>query len=241
MVLVPAGEFTMGAPLTEPGREAPEGPLHKVRIGQDFFVGKYNVTVAEYSRFMAETRHRHGDTCNERPDLDWRNPGFAQRNDSPVVCVNFVDAQAYVAWLSRKAGHPYRLLSEAEYEYVNRAGTSTTYWWGPDIGKNHAACVTCGSTWDNKSTAPSGSFAPNAFGLYDTTGNVYAWVADCWNDTYGNAPAGGEPNLKGDCTHRGLRGGGWGSGALHLRAAFRLADPSGARHDNMGFRVARDR
>ncbi len=240
MVPIQAGEFTMGSPPTEVGREPPEGPMHSVRIARSFLVGKYNVTVRQYARFVAETHHSSGDTCNERPDLDWRNPGFSQEPTSPVVCVNYVDAQAYIAWLSKKSGHSYRLLSEAEYEYVNRAGAVTAYWWGSDIGANHANCVGCGSRWDNKSTSPASSFPPNPFGVYDTTGDVYAWVADCWNPTYDNAPRDGAANLKGDCTHRGLRGGGWGSSAAHLRVAFRLADPYGARHDNMGFRVARD-
>jgi formylglycine-generating enzyme required for sulfatase activity len=241
MVLVPAGEFSMGSPPTEDGRDPPEGPLHKVRIARSFLVGKYDVTVGQYSRFIAETHHDNGDTCNEMVHLDWRNPGFPQEDSSPVVCVNFVDAQAYAAWLSKRTGHAYRLLSEAEHEYVNRAGAITAFWWGPSVGVNNANCAGCGSPWDRKRTSPVGSFAPNPFGLYDTTGNVYVWVSDCWNDTYDAAPDDGSPNLKGDCTRRGLRGGGWGSGVAHVRAAFRLADPSGARHDNMGFRVARDR
>lgn len=241
MVLIPAGEFNMGSPLTEAGRDPPEGPPHKVKIRQGFLVGKYDITVSQYSRFASETHHNNGDTCNEMPDLSWRNPGFPQADSSPVVCVSFVDAQAYIAWLSKRTGHAYRLLSEAEHEYVNRAGTSTAFWWGPSVGVNNANCAACGSTWDRKRTSPVGSFPPNPFGLYDTTGNVYVWVSDCWNDTYDNAPNDGSPNMKGDCTRRGLRGGGWGSGIPHVRAAFRLADPSGARHDNMGFRVARAR
>lgn len=93
MVLVPAGEFNMGSPATEEGRDPPEGPLHKVRIAGSFLVGKYDVTVSQYSRFVAETHHYNGDTCNEMTHLDWRNPGFPQEGSSPVVCVNFVDAK----------------------------------------------------------------------------------------------------------------------------------------------------
>ena len=240
MILVPAGEFNMGSPATEEGRDPPEGPVHKVKVSS-FLVGKYDVTVRQYSQFIAETHHYNGDTCNEMVHLNWRDPGFPQEDSSPVVCVNFIDAQAYVAWLSKKTGHAYRLLSEAEHEYVNRADGSAAFWWGPAVGVNNANCAGCGSPWDRKRTSPVGSFPPNPFGLFDTTGNIYVWVSDCWNDTYNNAPDDGSPNLKGDCTRRGLRGGGWGSGVTHLRAAFRLADPSGARHDNMGFRVARAR
>jgi formylglycine-generating enzyme required for sulfatase activity len=239
MVLVPAGEFVMGSPADEAGRDALESPAHKVTIAKPFLVGKYDVTVAEYARFVAETKHQSGDTCDERPDVSWRNPGYPLEPTSPVVCVNYVDAHAYLAWLSKKSGHRYRLLSEAEHEYVNRAGTSTPYWWGASVGADHANCNGCGSTWDNRRTSPVGSFPPNPFGLYDTTGDVYVWVEDCWNPTYDNAPSDGAANLQGNCVKRGLKGGGWGSPVAHARAAFRLADPSGARYDNMGFRVAR--
>jgi formylglycine-generating enzyme required for sulfatase activity len=238
--LISAGEFRMGSPIEEDGRDHQEGPMHKVRIGYSFLVGRYDVTVGEFSAFVKETGYDAG-RCDGKADLSWRNPGFPQDDASPVVCVNFADAQAYAAWLSKKTRHTYRLLSEAEYEYVNRAGTRTAFWWGPKVGVNHANCAACGSVWDHNRTSPVGGFPPNRFGLYDTTGNVYAWVSDCWNDIYDNAPVDGAPNRQGDCSMRGLRGGGWGSGVPHIRAAFRLADPSGARYDNMGFRLARSR
>jgi formylglycine-generating enzyme required for sulfatase activity len=238
MVSIPAGEFVMGSPITEDGRDHQEGPLHKVKIDYGFLVGKYDITVGQFAQFVADTNYGAG-VCNGKQDLSWRNPGFQQNDRSPVVCVSFDDVQAYTRWPSRKTGHTYRLLSEAEYEYVNRAGTSTAFWWGSTVGVNHANCASCGSVWDQKRTSPVGSFPANPFGLYDTTGNVYVWVLDCWNDTYDNPPTDGSPNTKGDCSMRGLRGGGWGSGLPHVRAAFRLAAPSGARNDNMGFRVAR--
>lgn len=172
MVLIPPGEFTMGSPETEAGRDPPEGPLHSVKIDRSFWVGKYDVTVGQYAKFVAETHHFNGDTCNEMVELDWRHPGFPQDDTSPVVCVNFVDAQAYVAWLSKRTGHAYRLLSEAEHEYVNRAGASTAFWWGSAVGVNNANCAGCGSPWDRKRTSPVGAFPPNPFGLYDTTGDV---------------------------------------------------------------------
>lgn len=240
MVLVPAGEFRMGSPIDEDGRDHQEGPMHRVRIGEAFFVGRYDVTVGEFAEFVKQTNHDAG-ACNGKAGASWKDPGFPQDEASPVVCVNFADAQAYAAWLSKTTGHAYRLPSEAEYEYANRAGTRTAFWWGPKVGVNHANCAACGSVWDGKRTSPVGSFPPNPFGLYDTTGDVYVWVADCWNDIYDNARTDGAPNLKGDCGMRGLRGGGWGSGVPHVRAAFRLADPAGARYDNMGFRVARSR
>jgi formylglycine-generating enzyme required for sulfatase activity len=240
MVLVPAGRFKMGSPDDEAGRDVQESPRHDVRIGRRFLVGRYDVTVEQFAKFVSETRYDTGDRCDDKPGVSWKDPGFPQVAASPVVCVDYADAAAYLAWLSRKTGHTYRLLSEAEYEYVNRAGTSTPFWWGGDVGAGHANCKACGSAWDNRRTSPVGSFAPNPFGLYDTTGDVYVWVSDCWTGTYDNAPADGAPNLSGDCTKRGLRGGGWGSPVNHVRAAFRLADPVGNRYDNMGFRVARD-
>lgn len=241
MVLVPAGAFRMGSPIDEEGRDHQEGPMHRVSFAHPFYVAKYDVTVGEFAAFVEETRHDAGRNCNGKSDVSWRNPGFPQDDTHPVVCVNFADAQAYVAWLSNKTGHTYRLLSESEYEYASRAGTRTAFWWGPKVGVNRANCAGCGSAWDRKGTSPVGSFPPNPWGLYDTTGNVYVWVSDCWNDIYDNATPDGSANTQGDCSMRGLRGGGWGSPIPHVRVAFRLADPAGARYDNMGFRVARER
>ena len=113
------------------------------------------------------------------------------RGRQPVINVTWDDAQRYVAWLSKMTGKPYRLLSEAEWEYAARAGTQTAYSWGDEIGKGNANCNGCGSQWDNKQTAPVGSFAPNAFGLYDMHGNVWEWVEDCFHDNYNGAPEDG--------------------------------------------------
>ena len=240
MVLVPPGRFVMGSPASEAGRDPLESPLHAVKIGRAFWVGKYAVTVGEFAAFVKDTGFDTGDRCNDKTGVSWRDPGYPVSETSPVVCVDYADAVAYATWLSNKTGHGYRLLSEAEYEYADRAGTRTPYWWGAHVGADHANCKNCGSAWDNKRTAPVGSFPPNPFGLYDTKGNVYQWVSDCWSPRYDNAPGDGSPNMSGDCSRRGLRGGGWGSPAEHVRAAFRLADPFGNRYDNMGFRVARD-
>jgi formylglycine-generating enzyme required for sulfatase activity len=240
MVRVPAGRFLMGSPASEARRDLDESPLHEVDIRRGFWVGRYAVTVGEFAAFVKATGFDTGGRCNEKAGLSWRDPGYPVSDTSPVVCVDYADAVAYTTWLSKKTAHRYRLLSEAEYEYVDRAGSRTAYWWGPEVGVGHANCKNCGSAWDNTRTAPVGSFPPNPFGLYDTKGNVYQWVADCWNPRYDNARGDGAPNMNGDCTRRGLRGGGWGSPAEHVRAAFRLADPFGNRYDNMGFRVARD-
>ena len=133
-----------------------------------------------------------------------------------MINVNWDDAKLYVAWLSQVTGKTYRLLSEAEYEYATRAGTTTAYPWGDDIklnGQAMADCAGCGSKWDNSQTAPVGSFAPNKFGLYDMVGNVFEWTEDCVHKNYGGAPPDGSAWLQanaGDCTNRILRGGSWG-------------------------------
>jgi formylglycine-generating enzyme required for sulfatase activity len=149
------------------------------------------------------------------------------------------DAQQYVAWLVRVTGKPYRLLSEAEYEYAVRAGTTSAYPWGNDIGKNNANCDGCGSQWGGKKTAPIGSFAPNQFGLYDVVGNVWTWAEDCWHDSYTGAPGDGSAWTSGDCSRRVVRGGSWGYAPNYLRSAFRGVASGDSRGIYLGFRIAR--
>ena len=131
------------------------------------------------------------------------------RGRRPVINVSWNDAQDYVEWLSAQTGHAYRLLSEAEWEYVARAGSSTVYSWGDDIGSNRANCDGCGSQWDYDRTAPVGSFAANGFGVHDMHGNVWEWVEDCWNGSYAGAPTDGSAWRSGECEQRVLRGGSW--------------------------------
>lgn len=161
------------------------------------------------------------------------------RGTQPVIFVSLDDANAYVAWLAKKTGKPYRLLSEAEYEYATRGGTTTVYPWGGAIGKNNANCNGCGSKWDNQQTAPVGSFAANGFGLYDIVGNVDEWTQDCYHNSYGGAPADGSAWTSGDCSDRVLRGGSWLGSSRALRSAFRIWYSPGSRYFNIGFRVAR--
>ena len=156
-----------------------------------------------------------------------------------MINVSWHDAVAYVQWLSDKTGESYRLPSEAEWEYAARAGSKKKYSWGNDIGHNRANCDGCGSQWDDKRTAPVGSFSPNAWGLYDMHGNLWEWVQDCWNDTYQGAPADGSAWTRGDCSLRVLRGGSWGGKPGNLRAAYRVRGTTGKRNNNIGFRVAR--
>ncbi|CAK0771690.1 formylglycine-generating enzyme [uncultured Gammaproteobacteria bacterium] len=229
LVMISRGSFTMGSPANEPERSSGEGPQHRVTIGYSLAAGKYAVTFAEWDACVA------GGGCNGyRPeDQGWG------RGRRPVIHVSWNDAQAYVQWLSRKTGQRYRLLSESEWEYVARAGTTTTYWWGNDVGRNNANCAGCGSQWDNKQTAPVGSFAPNAFGLYDTAGNVWQWVEDCYEGNYQNLPTDDKASTSEKCEYRVGRGGSWLSYPRYLRAAYRNGLTPGHFYNSLGFRVAR--
>ena len=181
--------------------------------GRSFAVGVYEVTFAEWDACAS------GRGCSGyRPsDEGWG------RGKRPVINVSWHDAQAYVRWLSGRTGEAYRLLSEAEWEYVARAGTTTAYWWGDEIGQNRANCgYECGDSY--RYTAPVGSFSANPFGLHDVHGNVYEWVEDCW---------------EGDCSRRVLRGGSWILIPWFLRSAYRYWITTGIRVSIAGFRVAR--
>jgi len=234
MVVVPAGEFTMGSPPTEKGRMPDEGPQHRVTIARPFAVSKYDVTFNDWDACVSVGGcPREG----RAGDVDWG------RDTRPVIYVSWDDAQQYVAWLSRMTGKPYRLLSDAEFEYAARAGTQTAYPWGDDIGENNANCVGCGSPWTGSAgtwqTAPVGSFAANRFGLYDMVGNVWKWVQDCYHPNYNGAPTDGSTWTGGDCTARVVRGGFWGGGPEFVRPAFRDRNSANLRDYTLGFRVGR--
>ena len=157
-----------------------------------------------------------------------------------MINVSWDDAKAYVAWLSKKTGKSYRLLSAAEYEYATRAGTQTAYPWGNAVGTNNANCHACGSQWDARQTAPVGSFAANGFGLYDMVGNVREWTEDCYHDTYSGAPADGSAWIEGaDCSSRIVRAGSWFFAPAFLRSAKRYWFTTDYRLNYLGFRVAR--
>ena len=198
-------------------RDCPECPEMVVvpggQLGRPFAVGVHEVTFAEWDACVS------GGGCGGyRPgDEGWG------RGNRPVINVSWKDAQAYVRWLSERTGAAYRLPSEAEWEYVARAGTTTDYWWGDDIGRNRANCTRCGSRWDGRQTAPVGSFSANLFGLYDVHGNVWEWVEDC----------------AGDCRRRVLRSGSWFFGPRNLRSAYRYEFTSDYRSNQFGLRVAR--
>ena len=260
MVVVPAGSFMMGSKKGDD-----EKPVHRVTIGRPFAVGVYEVTRGEFGRFVEETGYSTGDTCytyesdgffgdpewKERLGRGWKNPGFGHEQDEtePVVCVSWDDAQAYVRWLSEETGEAYRLLSEAEWEYVARAGTTTARYWGEseagqcryangaDAGTGFEWAVSCHD--GHARTAPVGRYEANAFGLYDVLGNVLEWTADCRNESYAGAPSNGGAWESGECTRRVLRGGSWVSEPRYLRSALRDWSPAGSRLGISGFRLAR--
>jgi formylglycine-generating enzyme required for sulfatase activity len=235
MIVIPAGSFTMGAPTAESQATgyATEIPQHTVTFSKPFAVSKYELTFADWDACVT------GGGCKGfKPD----DQGWG-RGQQPVISVNWDDAQQYVAWLSQVTGKTYRLLSEAEYEYATRAGTTTAYPWGNDIKLNRtvmANCDGCGSQWDKKQTAPVGSFAANEFGLYDMVGNVFEWVEDCDHDNYNGAPTAGSAWITGgNCNYRIVRGGSWRSSPVNLRSANRNWVTSESRVFSLGFRVGR--
>jgi formylglycine-generating enzyme required for sulfatase activity len=261
MVVVPAGSFTMGSPASEAGRQVFEEPQHTVTISKPFAVGKFHVTVDQFAAFLAETpSHDAGSDCwasgEGRKGNSWRKPGFAQTGSHPAVCLNWNDAKAYVDWLSKKTGKDYRLLTEAEWEYAARAGTTTRYSFGNEekdlcrygngadqtakgkiAGAENWTVAPC--TDGYAYTSPVGSFLPNAFGLYDMHGNAWQWLKDCWHDRYTGAPSDGSAWLSGDCARRFIRGGSWRNEPRFLRAATRSAQTLNHRTSTLGLRLGR--
>jgi formylglycine-generating enzyme required for sulfatase activity len=222
LVILSAGRFVMGAPRDEAGSDA-EGPQHEVRIAHRLAVGRYPVTFEEYDRSVEATGR-------ERPDD--QGGGRGRR---PVINVVWNDAWVYVAWLSEQTGKPYRLLSEAEWEYACRAGTTTRYSWGDDPPTSEQA------NFGGKvgKATEVGTYPPNPWGLYDMHGNVSEWVEDCWHHGYEAAPTDGLAWTTGDDSRRVLRGGSWGIGPEGLRSALRIRYFTVDRGDGVGFRVAR--
>jgi formylglycine-generating enzyme required for sulfatase activity len=234
MVILPPGEFTMGSPESEAKRGSDEGPQHKVTIAYPFAAGKYEVTFAEWDACVA------AGGCDHRP----KDEGWG-RGKRPVINVSWNDAQQYTKWLSQKTGQAYRLLSEAEWEYAARAGTSTPFYTGNCINTDQANYDGSGYDYNNcgaktgsyrNQTVAVGSFAPNAFGLYDMSGNVWEQVEDSFHGSYNGAPSDGSAWTGRKI--RLLRGGAWNVSPNNLRAANRTIITLGNR-GSVGFRVAR--
>ena len=235
MVTILPGTFMMGSPQEEARRDANEGPRHKVTIDYPFEVGKFEVTFSEWNACVAS-----GGCRGHRP-----NDGGWGKGNRPVINVSWKDAKSYVSWLRRTTGLNYRLLSEAEWEYVARAGQEGPFSMGYSLGAydanfNGAKPYGGGPVGPYlKKTKPVGSYPANAFGLHDIHGNVYEWVEDCWNPNHSGAPANGKARKDGDCKFRIMRGGSWVTHGYQMRASKRLRYTTDYRYDDYGFRVAR--
>jgi formylglycine-generating enzyme required for sulfatase activity len=276
LVVVAAGSVVAGGNAAEQQREyvntelaARELPAHTVTISRPLAVGRYEVTRGEFASFVVAIKRVIPPGCqvlNIRTNSwgsdaarTWGDPGFAQTDSHPVVCVSLDDANAYLEWLSSTTGHRYRLPSEGEWEYFARAGTTTTRFWGDGRSDACANANVADFTLADQlgitapdaevyflcrdgyaQTAPVGSFKPNAAGLYDINGNVWEWTADCHNESYAGAATDGSARSDGDCSGHMDRGGSWVNSPKYLRTASRHKDVTGVRNTVLGFRVVRE-
>jgi formylglycine-generating enzyme required for sulfatase activity len=223
LVVVPAGEFQMGS-----NAKPAEQPIHKVGIKKDFAIGRREVTFAEWDKCVAA-----GGCKYSPPDPTWG------RGSEPVSNISWDDAKEFIGWLVKTTGKPYRLPTEAEWEYAARGGSTLPFWWGKEIGTGRAQCADCGVS-DASKPVVVGSFRPNAFGLYDTSGNAAEWIEDCWNPSYRGAPNDGSAWTSGDCSLHVLRGGSFADKAAAVRSSARFRYDEDVRYYANGFRVARD-
>lgn len=265
MVVMPLGSFQMGSEMGEPNRS--EGPVRSVAIARLFALAQAETTLGEYRKFVEATGYSAGTNCRTFLSGKWRNstahdwtnpgPGVDYSDDRPVVCVSWKDAHAYTLWLSEISGHPYRLPSEAEWEFAAGGGGDAHYFWGNDAAEgcryanmyDETAARTIQFNWPAaqcedgwETLAPVGSLAANPFGLHDVLGNVWEWTADCYVAPYPKRVDAQSAYLDADavCERRTVRGGSWMTRPSRQRHAFRGRDPDDARMSYFGFRVARD-
>ncbi|MDA1090185.1 MAG: SUMF1/EgtB/PvdO family nonheme iron enzyme [Proteobacteria bacterium] len=230
LVVVPAGLYVMG--LSAESKKSK--PAHRVSIKKPFAMGRFEVKFSEWTACVK------GGGCNREPDdHKWGREG------RPVINVTYFDVKRYLEWISKKTGKRYRLPSEAEWEYADRAGATTLWWWGNKVGTNKANCKDCKSRWSDggdlpHGSAPVGSFAPNSFGIYDTAGNVFEWVEDCWNESHANAPKNGAARTEGNCRYRVLRGGSFYYFSKVAKSFYRAKNPPEVKSYWLGFRVLRE-
>ncbi|NMF90921.1 formylglycine-generating enzyme family protein [Aromatoleum petrolei] len=224
MVGLPQGDFVMGSNTDDPS----ERPAHPVTITQAFAIAKYEVTNEQWGACV------EAGAC---PRLG--SEGNAPKN-APVRDLSWDDAQQYVKWLAKTSGKPYRLPTEAEWEYAIRGGTTSRYWWGSQMRPGNANCKDCGEPSRADGPASAGSFAANPFGLHDMNGSVWEWVSDCWHSSYKGAPSDGRSWEDADCRVRVIRGGSWREGADYMTSSTRFKYGASVRHSQNGFRVARD-
>jgi formylglycine-generating enzyme required for sulfatase activity len=223
MLPIPEGAFVMGQGAKEPDAL----PSHRVSI-RAFALAQVPATVAEWKLCINDAG------CRSMPRL------AATDDRTPMHNLSWEDAQQYTGWMSRRTGRRYRLPSEAEWEYAARAGATTRYWWGNEIGLALANCADCGGPQDPHAPLPVGSFKPNAFGLHDMLGGVAQWTADCWFPNYRDAPTDGSAREARTCLQRVLRGGSFRSGRNDIALVARANYDSSVRYIVNGVRVARD-
>jgi len=263
MVALPAGEFMMGSPESERGHAGAEGLPRRVVIPKPIAIGKFEVTVEQFSVFDAETGMTVGNFCKVivgfdhtpiawgRAEASFRQPGFEVMGSHPVVCVSWHDAQAYVAWLRHRTGKPYRLPTEAEWEYAARAGTSTSYSFGndasalcayarfADLGSRFSWRDVCRGEVVTYGPLPVGSLKPNPWGLFDMHGNVWEWVEDCWTPNPFEIPTDGSAFPRpGNCDLGVVRGGSFAAPSRRVRSAVRAPVRTTTQAYSHGFRVA---
>jgi len=272
LVIIPTGHFNMGSPKEEKGHRANEEPQRRIVFSTGFALGQNEISVGEFREFIKASGYpteaekkgsssvydENSGRMNEQRGITWQHDyrGMRAEDKLPVIHISWRDANAYIDWLRARTGKPYRLPSEAEFEYVLRAGTTTRYWWGDANPSQVIANVTGDKdrspsrrSWSNAfpnyndghwGPAPVRSYPANLFGIYDLDGNVSEWVEDCWHDSYLRAPPNNRAWTNPGCTTHVVRGGSWGSASEQLRSAFRLAASNDTRNSRIGFRVARD-
>jgi formylglycine-generating enzyme required for sulfatase activity len=223
LAAVPAGSFTMGNNSSDPS----EKPTRRLTMDKPFAIGRTEVTVQQWNACV------EAGACPRVVDAQ-RAPNL------PVGDISWDDAQIYVQWLTKVSGKPYRLPTEAEWEYAARGGTASRYWWGEDMKRGAASCKECGEPWQEAAPAPAGSFTANGYGLHDMSGSLWEWVQDCWHSSYKNAPADARAWEEAFCRQRVIRGGSWRDGASYMPASTRFKYDASVRHSQNGFRVARD-
>ena len=249
MVVIPKGRFMMG---DQQGVGNDNESMYEAKINQSYAIGQFEVTVSDFRKFVDATAYVTNaekakgcytfDSTNNWGWVEgksWIQPSFYQSDNHPVVCVSWHDAVAYTQWLSTQTGQQYRLPTEAEWEYVARAGTTTNYWWGNDNGKCKNANCCLSQNWMDKQTVAVGSYAANGFGVFDTSGNVWEWTSSNYVEQYNGEPSDHVVDLAEDDTVKSLRGGSWYNFPSDTRPSRRWKNDSQQRYSTIGFRVAR--
>ena len=263
MIVLPTGEFMMGSPTNENGHTDVEGSPRRVNVSKRIAIGKLEVTIEQISAFMAETRMTVGGSCQPiidpsravatwgEPSVSMLSPGYDVTPSHPAVCISWHEAQAYVAWLQRRTGKPYRLPTETEWEYAARAGTSTRYSFGndetslcdyarfADLGSQFGWGDGCRSNAASYGTTPVGALKPNPWGLFDMHGNAWEWVEDCWTPNPQEMPIDGSAfSRPGSCEIGVIRGGSFAAGSRRVRSAVRAPVRTTKHFYHIGLRVA---